>query len=272
MPIQYVLDPYVDAALSSLFHENPATLLPQKIEDIEKLTLRWIFSAFVTYASEARKIFALSPDDVQDISEDITLETFGRFVGYPAEARVWSKVDFKRSQWVCLPDNLVRQALLVDTKAEKGAVSNARLQIGQTSMQIRQINGSGDPIEERGALPECMNLEGKLYLTTTILIAYHYADEIDPIYRNVEDVTRIPNNRILKEIIFSAIPNGLLQEKYNPSIDDGIWNVGPHSPARGEEFRTRLSFSKLKRKAPWRVQKISWPNPSCASISARWSD
>ena len=125
MPIQYVLDPYVDAALSSLFHENPATLLPQKIEDIEKLTLRWIFSAFVTYASEARKIFALSPDDVQDISEDITLETFGRFVGYPAEARVWSKVDFKRSQWVCLPDNLVRQALLVDTKAEKGAVSNA---------------------------------------------------------------------------------------------------------------------------------------------------
>lgn len=268
MPVQYALDHYVDEALSSLFQENPATLPLEKIEDIEKLTMRWIFSAFVTYASEARKIFALSPDDVQDISEDITLDTFGRFVGYPAEARVWSKVDFKRSQWICLPDNLVRQALLVDTKAEKGAVNNARLQTGQTSMKILQVDGNSHPIEENGTLPKCMNLEGKLYLTTTILIAYHYEDEFDPIYLNSENL----NKRRLKEIIFGALPNGLLQEKYNPSISDGIWNVGPHSPSRGEEFRTRLSFSKLKRKASWRVQKIAWPNPSDAHIIAQWSD
>ncbi len=37
---------------------------------------------------------------------------------------------------------------------------------------------------------------------------------------------------------------------------DTIWIAGRNAPSRGEVFRVRLSFSRLKAKAAWRVQKI----------------
>jgi hypothetical protein len=268
MPLQYTLDPFVDSALSGLFINDPCNLPSEKIEDIEKLTLRMVYSAFVTYASDAKKIFALSPDDEKDIAEDITREIFNRFSGYPAEARVWSKVDFKRSQWVTLPEHMIRQSLLVDSKAEKNRPDNARLQVGQTSMCIKQIRDH-QRIEVPGTLPKCMVLDGKKYLTTTILTVYHYHKDKDPYY--VSAVGEDQVYRKLEEIVFCAIPNGLLQDEYNPSCEDSIWNVGPDSPTRGEEFRTRVSFSKLKRKSAWRVQKIKWLNPEREEITAVWS-
>jgi len=268
MPLQYTLDPVVDSALSGLFVNDPCTLPLQSIEEIEKLTLRMIYSAFVTYASDAKKIFALSPDVEQDIAEDITREIFNRFSGYPAEARVWSKVDFKRSQWVPLPDHMIRQSLLVDSKAEKGRVDNARLQVGQTSMYIKQII-QNEGREVPGTLPKCMTLDGKKFLTTTILTVYHYHEEKDPFYVNAVGEDQV--YRKLEEIVICAIPNGLLQDFYNPTCEDSIWVVGPHSPTRGEEFRTRLSFSKLRRKAAWRIQRIRWLNPERQDITAIWS-
>jgi hypothetical protein len=54
----------------------------------------------------------------------------------------------------------------------------------------------------------------------------------------------------------AGVPNGFLQEKYNPDYEDTIWIAGRNAPTRGEEFRVRLSFSRLQRKASWRVQKI----------------
>jgi len=51
----------------------------------------------------------------------------------------------------------------------------------------------------------------------------------------------------------------MLQAKYNSNAQDTIWLAGRNSPKRGEEFRVRLDFSKLKRKASWRVQKIPMP-------------
>jgi len=59
----------------------------------------------------------------------------------------------------------------------------------------------------------------------------------------------------------------MLQDKYNPNAADTIWIAGRNAPTRGEDFRVRLSFHRLKVKASWRVQKIpmspdkfSWEN------------
>lgn len=53
--------------------------------------------------------------------------------------------------------------------------------------------------------------------------------------------------------------NGLLQAKYNPTSTDTIWLAGRNAPTLGEDFRVRLSFARLKDKAPWRVQRIPVP-------------
>lgn len=62
----------------------------------------------------------------------------------------------------------------------------------------------------------------------------------------------------LREVTMAAIPNGKLQHLYNPSVDDGIWLAGRNAPTLGEDFRVRLSFNKLKAKAAWRVQKLTY--------------
>ena len=64
------------------------------------------------------------------------------------------------------------------------------------------------------------------------------------------------NVTILKKIILACIPSGSLQNRYNPNPDDTIWLMGRDSPQRGEDFRIRLSFKKLKEKKAWRVQEI----------------
>jgi len=60
-------------------------------------------------------------------------------------------------------------------------------------------------------------------------------------------------------VTIAAVPNGLLQNRYNPSPKDTIWLAGRNAPSRGEAFRVRLSFSRLKAKAKWRVQKMPFP-------------
>ncbi|HFQ93132.1 MAG TPA: hypothetical protein ENK32_03915, partial [Anaerolineae bacterium] len=64
---------------------------------------------------------------------------------------------------------------------------------------------------------------------------------------------------IAESITITAVPNGLLQQRYNPTFQDTIWIAGRNAPSRGELFRVRLSFSRLKAKSPWRVQKIPLP-------------
>ncbi|MCL4871330.1 MAG: SfiI family type II restriction endonuclease [Anaerolineae bacterium] len=60
-----------------------------------------------------------------------------------------------------------------------------------------------------------------------------------------------------QSMTIAAVPNGMLQEKYNPTPHDTVWIAGRNAPSLGEEFRVRLSFLRLKQKANWRVQKIS---------------
>ena len=62
--------------------------------------------------------------------------------------------------------------------------------------------------------------------------------------------------KALQNISVTCLPNGMLQEKYNPSHEEGIWLAGRNAPSRGEAFRVRISLPRLKRAANWRMQTI----------------
>ena len=109
-------------------------------------------------------------------------------------------------------------------------------------MTIRQCRAS-EPLEVEGELPRIYDRAGVPLLTTTIFVKYNYVERPGPRYE-------------LISISLTCLPNGMLQERYNPSPDDGIWNAGPNAPSRGEKFRTRINVSKLKQKARWRVQTV----------------
>jgi hypothetical protein len=190
---------------------------------------------------EAYEIFLKSPDSVKDIAEDITRELLDRLSGYNVYQRIYGTVDYKKARYIILPDQTVRQALFIDSKAEKEN-RTATIQMSQTSMWVKQKR-YGTEINQKGFLPEISEYGDKNYLTTTCLIHFKYEDDLSGIHH-------------LREVTIAAIPNGKLQDKYNPSTEDGIWLAGRNAPTLGEDFRVRVSFSKLTEKAIWRVQKI----------------
>jgi hypothetical protein len=108
-------------------------------------------------------------------------------------------------------------------------------------MHIRQVR-QGNQLDIPGKLPTVLVVRGESYITTTVFVKYSYSEA--------------GGHNLLQAITIAAIPNGMLQNRYNPTFDDTIWVAGPDAPSRGEEFRTRLSFHRLKGKANWRVQKI----------------
>jgi len=222
--------------------KEPSNLSLDEIEEIEKLTLRWIFQAVLDFGMEAHEIFLNSPDSVKDIAEDITRELLERLPGFNVQQRIYGTVDYKRARYIILPEKTVRQALFIDSKAEKENRS-ATIQMSQISMRVRQRRG-GSAVNEKGFLPEISEYGDKHYLTTTCLVHFMYKDENDIHH--------------LKEVTIAAIPNGQLQDRYNPTVDDGIWLAGRNAPTRGEDFRVRVNFAKLKQKASWRIQVIRY--------------
>ena len=159
------------------------------------------------------------------------------------DQRLFGKVDYKRACYLFHPDYALKQALFVDSKAEKvDGQATATLQTSQLSMIVRQVR-AGQELEIAGKLPAILTLKGESYLTTTLFVKYNYEAQ--------------DSLNVLKSITVAAVPNGMLQERYNPSVQDTIWVAGRNAPTLGEEFRVRLSFARLKQKANWRVQKIS---------------
>lgn len=65
----------------------------------------------------------------------------------------------------------------------------------------------------------------------------------------------------LLRVIVACVPSGDLQDRYNPTADETIWRVGRDAPTLGEDFRVRLNYEALRRKADWRVQTISGVPP-----------
>lgn len=213
-----------------------------RLEEIERVSLRLVTQALLDYRVVAAEIFREEGDLVADIGEDITREALD-LMGMPRiNQRLFGKIDYKRACYVFHPDYAIKQALFVDSKAEKtGGQATATLQTSQLSMTVRQVR-SGEEVEVPGKLPTVLVLKDESYLTTTMFVKYNYAI--------------VDGSNVLRSITVAAVPNGMLQNRYNPTSDDTIWVAGRNAPSLGEVFRVRLSFSRLRSKAPWRVQKI----------------
>ena len=225
----------------------------ERLEEIEKSSLRFVVQAIYDYREFALEIFQEESDLVADIGEDITREALDRLGMSKIDQRLFGKVDYKRARYLFHPEYAVKQALFVDSKAEKlSGQGTATLQTSQFSMIVRQVR-AGQEIEVSGDLPSVLRIRDEDYITTTIFVKYNYDEE--------------NGDNVLKTVTIAAVPNGLLQEKYNPNAKDTIWLAGRNSPRRGEAFRVRLSFSRLKDKAGWRVQNIPMPPQDF-----RWSD
>jgi Type II restriction enzyme SfiI len=216
------------------------------LEEIERASLRLVAQALLEF-SEAREIFNSELDLQADIGEDITREALDRMGVSGGRIRVVGKIDYKRARLIFHPSYAIRQALLVDSKAEKGAATVARIQTSQTSLEIRQVR-AGQVIAQAGGLPLFVSRGGLNFLTTTVFVKYHYRE------------TEHGNNLRMIQVI--CLPNGMLQARYNPDAQHSIWTAGPNAPTRGEAFRTRLSFPRLRALAAWRVQDIHLDPPA----------
>ena len=216
-----------------------------RLEEIEKVSLRLVTQALFDYRTTAQEIFREESDLVADIGEDITREALERLGMPKIDQRLFGKVDYKRACYLFHPDYALKQALFVDSKAEKiSGQGTATLQTSQLSMVVKQIR-FGAELEVPGKLPVIVHLKGVAYLTTTLFVKYNYQKQ--------------DRENVLISITVAAVPNGMLQERYNPNTQDTIWIAGRNAPTLDEEFRVRLSFHRLKEKANWRVQKMTMP-------------
>lgn len=214
------------------------------LEEIEKATLRMVAQAVYDFRDEAREFFLQEPDLVADIGEDITREAMDRMGTSVIPARLFGKIDYKRARYVFHPEYSVRQALFIDSKAEKAqGAGTVTIQTAQTSMRIRQFR-AGAPIDEPGTLPQIIRIQDADYLATTVFVKYNYRESEDD------------SSKTLESVSICCLPNGMLQRIYNPSPDKTFWRAGRNAPSRGESFRARISLASLKRAARWHVQTI----------------
>lgn len=242
----------------------PSALTLDEIESIERSSLRALWIATRDFGQDAWEFFRQSNDDPKDIAEDVTREMLDRLGGYGIPQRIYGNVDYRKARYVINPDIAVRQALFVDSKAEKSC-STATLQMSQISLTVNQIRGN-TPRSESGLLQPIQNYGGYDYLSTTLLSHYHYSAQQGTKGNNGKD--RPPY--ILKRITICAVPNGNLQGYYNPNPSDTIWVVGRNSEERRESFRVRLSFNRLESKASWRVQRFDFDSNGVPTMG--WRD
>ena len=226
------------------------------LEAIEKATLRLVTQAMYSFASEAADIFRNERDDVQDIAEDITREAMDRLGTSAIPVRLFGTIDYKRARYLFLPDFALRQALFVDSKAEKSAgAGTVTIQTSQTSMRIRQIR-AGAAVDAAGEVPTIYrDRDGVSYLTTTVFVKYNY-----------RETTERANQ--LESISITCLPNGILQDRYNPDTATTFWLAGRNAPTRGEDFRVRIGLPRLKSAANWRVQQVQ----IAPDIAFRWEN
>ena len=216
-----------------------------ELERVEQTAMALVVQAITDYRQQAVTIFREESDLPQDISEDLTREAMD-LMGVPGfNERLYGKVDFKKSMYVFMPQSWP-VALMLDSKAEKSNVDRtATIQMSQTSMRVRMHRHNRN-MDEPGGLEQTIVRAGRTLYVVTIVAKYIY-----------EDIQG--GGQELKRIIVSCIPNGLLQDRYNPTVDDGIWLAGRNAPTLGEDFRVRLSYQRLAAKAEWRVQEIPLP-------------
>jgi hypothetical protein len=217
---------------------------PELLEKVEKASLRLVVQALYEFRRGAVEIFSIEQDRVKTIGEDITREAMDRLSTSVIPIRLSGDVDYKRAHFYFHPDFSLRQALFIDSKAEKTAPNVARVQVSQTSMPIRFVNSKTKKvINEHGTLPKIYDHAEGPCLTTSIFVKYNYTQQA-VLYT-------------LTNITLLCIPNGMLASIYNPTPETTIWQVGPDATTLGEKFRARVNFGALRQKAPWRVQHVN---------------
>ena len=216
-------------------------MAPEDMERLERTVMEMVVQALADYREQAATIFREEADLPQDIAEDVTREALEAMGVSGFNERLYGKVDYKKAIYVFLPDARP-VALMLDAKAEKAnGDRTATIQMSQTSMVVR-MKRSGESVEEPGRLDEFIRRGDKTLYVVTVIAKFVY-DETGLSYQ-------------LRRMIVACIPNGVLQAKYNPSLDDTIWLAGRDAPTRGEDLRVRLSYAKLRAKAGWRVREI----------------
>ena len=201
-----------------------------------------VVQALKDYKDEAVTIFREETDLPQDIAEDVTREAIAA-MGLPGlrDHRIYGKVDVKKAIYVFVPE-AYPVALMLDAKAEKpDGNRTATIQMSQTSMRVRMIRRN-ERIDEQGKLTQDISRGGRSFHVVTVLAKFVY-EEAD-------------QGHALHRITAACIPNGKLQEKYNPNAENTIWLAGRDAPTLGEDFRVRLSFRRLRDIETWRVQEI----------------
>ena len=212
-----------------------------ELERLERTALEMVVQALTDFGPQAETIFREETDLPQDIAEDVTREAVDA-MGLPSIGhRLYGKVDFKKAIYVFLPV-AKPVALMLDAKAEKpNGNRTATIQMSQTSMRVKMVRG-GALVDEPGLIDPVISRSGREFQVVTMIAKYVY--------------TESNGGHGLQRIIVACIPNGRLQRRYNPSADDTIWLAGRNAPTRGEDFRVRLSYARLRGKAPWRVREI----------------
>ena len=213
------------------FLRDPTSLSNDEIEEIERQSLRALFVAACNLGFDAYEIFRQSTDSPKDIGEDTTREMMDRLGGYQLQQRILGNVDYRKAHYVILPELALRQALFVDSKAEKDDDTSGTLQMSQLSLRVRFFK-SGVATDEPGHLNPISVHGAKSYLTTTLLVHYNYKE----VERGQDEY-----EFVLEKTTLVAVPNGKLQEHYNPDATDTIWRAGRDAPTRGEDFRDRKS-------------------------------
>ena len=219
-------------------------MMLEALERLEQTVMEMVVQALTDYSHQAVKIFREETDQPQDIAEDVTREALDAMGVSGINERLYGKVDYKKAVYAFLPQ-AQPVALMLDAKAEKSnGDRTATIQMSQTSMIVK-MRRTDQIVDERGRLDQVISRGGRDLYVVTIIAKYSY--------------TETAASRLLDRIIVACIPNGRLQQHYNPSADDTIWLVGRDAPSLEEDFRVRLSYEKLRAKANWRVKDIAVP-------------
>lgn len=192
-----------------------------RLEEIERASMRLVTQALVDFSEEAKKVFNSEPDDADAVAEDLTREALDLMGVSGKRIRVAGTIDYKRARLIFHPDYAVRQALLVDAKAEKEK-EKARIQTSQTSLRIMRRGRDGTVVDEGGTLPRIAVMNNQPHVTTTVFVKFFYGDAA--------------GRRSLKMIRLACLPNGMLQSRYNPTPDQTIWSAGRTRPNETRSF------------------------------------
>jgi hypothetical protein len=266
-------------------NQDYRALSPDELEAIEKQTLRTLVQAMQDYSREARQIFETTPaasdGEVIVLAEDLVQYALEVAECYPINRRFAGFIDYKRVRWLATPYGMFPQVLLVDAKASTES-NRETLQRSQLPMDA-EFESRNQVVRLSAGVPPHMPLlvsDGSEVpaLTTSAFIHFFYEGVVasHPVTPNaayeLERTSGQTIHRKLKAIFLMALPHQTLKPRYNPSAGTTFFGQGKHSPARHEEPRIRVYFTRLKKMCPWRLQELWFRGDANGYAEPLWRD